>query len=156
MIQQVRSWYGLPAEIAVENNLWPLVSVGGISLNHPLVVNLILRRELPKDERMRLSFFHEFGHLQTLPVAIFHLLILIFSSKRKIRSMNDFIRVLCIGLITHEAVWELAGETYVVARTGRNYKRIYQKYPNHIGQVVFWGGMVSTATLFTLLLFQRR
>lgn len=72
MAQAVRSWYGLPAEIAVENNLWHLVRVAGLSLHHPPLVNLILRRGLPREERLYLSFLHEFGHLQTLPVAVLH------------------------------------------------------------------------------------
>ena len=71
---EVRSWYGLTGEIEVENELWHLVKVGGVTLNHSPVINLFLRRRLPHDDRLRLSYLHEFGHFQTLPFALAHAL----------------------------------------------------------------------------------
>lgn len=67
-LHRVRSWYDLPAEIAVENRLWHLVRVANLPFLHPPVVNLLLRRNLPNEDRLRLSFLHEYGHSQTLPV----------------------------------------------------------------------------------------
>ena len=66
---RVTSWYGLTGEIEVGNELWRLVRVGTLNLPHPPVVNTFLRAGLPRSDRLRLSFLHEFGHLQTLPVA---------------------------------------------------------------------------------------
>jgi len=36
------------------------------------VVNTFLRAGFPEAERLRLSYLHEFGHLQTLPLALAH------------------------------------------------------------------------------------
>ena len=69
---KVRSWTGLTGEIEVENELWHLVKVGLVALNHPPLINLVLRRRLPRDDRLRLSYLHEFGHFQTLPIALAH------------------------------------------------------------------------------------
>ncbi|KAA3644125.1 MAG: hypothetical protein DWQ07_18620 [Chloroflexi bacterium] len=146
---QVQSWYGLPARIAVENELWHLVEVGGVALHHPPVVNLILRRGMPTADRLYLSYLHEFGHLQTLPVAIAHALILTLIVRWRGRKLGDVILNLLAGAIAHEAVWELASEAYVIAKTGPEYRRIYQQAPNLFGQAVFWGGMSTLALLLT-------
>src|SRR3990172_5756052 len=82
---KVRSWYGLSGEIEVENELWHLVKVGGVPLNHPPVVNLILRRGLPREDRLRLSYLHEYGHFQTLPLAVAHAFLLLWAGRRQRR-----------------------------------------------------------------------
>lgn len=146
----VRAWYGLPAEIAVENGLWHLVRVGGIALSHPPVVNLILRRGLPETERLRLSFLHEFGHLQTLPVALAHVWLLFSSGHWQPNGLAGVIKTIAAAFLAHEAVWELASEVYVVANTGKAYRQIYRKHPNPGGQLLFWAGMGVLATICTL------
>jgi hypothetical protein len=83
---QVRLWYGLRGEIEVENELWHLVKVGGVLLNHPPVVNPILRRGLPCEDRLRLSYLHEYGHFQTLPLAVAHALLLLWAGHRQQRT----------------------------------------------------------------------
>jgi len=138
---RVRSWYGLPAEIAVENNLWHLVRVGGVALNHPPLVNLLLRRGQPRRERLYLSFLHEFGHLQTLPVAVLHLLWLLVNGRWRGRGFWGNLTALSGAVVAHQAVWELASESYVMLKSQGEYNRIYQKFPNPLGQLVFWGGM---------------
>jgi len=154
-LHKVRSWYGLPAGIGVENNLWHLVRVAGLPLHHPPAVNLVLRRGLPEEERLRLSFLHEFGHLQTLPVAIAHALLLLSAGSWRKRGVGGFMIALLAAAIAHEAVWELASETYVVAKAGPDYRRIYRQHPNPGGQALFWSGMVALATLLTLKLLRR-
>jgi len=71
----VRSWYGLPAEIAV-GQLWHWVSAGGLPLPHPGLVDIDLRQGIPRRERERLTYWHELGHLETLPLALLHALAL--------------------------------------------------------------------------------
>ncbi len=148
--QQVKSWYGVTAEIAVENNLWHLVKVGGVALHHPPLVNLVLRRGMPRWERLYLSFLHEFGHLQTIPVAIFHLLWLGRYGRVKKRGVRGSLAVLAAAAVAHQAVWELASESYVIVKSGRQYGRIYRKHPNLPGQLLFWIGMSVPAVGFRL------
>ncbi len=154
-LHRVTSWYSLPAEIVVENNLWHLVRVAGIPLHHPPVVNLILRRGLPEDARLRLSFLHEFGHLQTLPFAIVHASILLITGRWRGRGFLEVLTALMATALAHEAVWELASETYVVARAGQDYHRIYRRNPNPGGQALFWGSMAGIVILATPKLIRR-
>ena len=107
---KVRSWYGLTGEIEVENELWHLVKIGDVALHHPPLVNLILRRRLPREDRLRLSYLHEFGHFQTLPIALMHVLLILWAGRRQRRLLFGWPRWLMTLVIAHEAVWELASE----------------------------------------------
>ena len=134
---QVRSWYGLPGEIEVENELWHLVQVGGVSLNHPPVVNLILRRGLPREDRLRLSYLHEYGHFQTLPLAVAHALLLLWAGHRQQHTFLGWLIWLAALAVAQEAVWELASEGYAIAHDGAAYQETYRKTPNPLAPV-FW------------------
>ncbi|HEX6303244.1 MAG TPA: hypothetical protein VFZ76_03575 [Anaerolineales bacterium] len=57
--------------------------------------------------------------------------------------------------LAHEAVWELASESYVVICTRQDCRRVYRQYPNPGGQTLFWGSMVGIAILATLKLIRR-
>lgn len=141
----VRTWYGLSAEIVVDQDFWHRVRVGRISLPHPPLVNLVLRRGQPRQERVYLSFLHEFGHLQTLPLALAHVLFLAGRGRRQERGRKRGLIALVAAIIAHQALWELASESYVAFAAGRKYGRIYRRYPNPRGHLVFWGGMAALA-----------
>jgi len=134
---KVRSWYGLPGEIEVENELWHLVKIGDVPLGHPPLVNLILRRGLPREDRLRLSFLHEFGHFQTLPIALAHGLWVAWAGGRQRRSVRRWLIWLTAFAVAHEAVWELAAETYVMAADGAAYRETYRKTRNRL-LPMFW------------------
>jgi len=153
--RSVKSWYGLPAEIVVENNLWHLVKVGRVSLHHPPLVNLVLRYGMPRQERLYLSFLHEFGHLQTLPVAVFHLLWLWKYGRYRKRGFWRLLTTLSAAAVAHQAVWELASEAYVIMKARGEYGRIYRKYPNRVGQSLFWGSMMALALFLSRWLVRR-
>ncbi len=145
----VRSWYGLSAEIIVEHGLWHLVRLGRVALYHPPLVNLILRRGLPRQERLQLSLRHEFGHLQTLPVAVFHLLwLVVYGRWRRASKVETGVTVVA-AIVAHQASWELASESYVIAKSGSEYGRIYRQHPNFLGQFLFWGGMGALSICLT-------
>lgn len=148
----VKAWYGLRGEIAVEDELWHLVRVDGVSLPHPPLVNLMIRRGLAAEDRLHFSYLHEFGHLQTLPLTAIHVLLLVWLSRRGTRPAG--IKLLA-GLLAHEAVWELASEGYVVLHTGRPYGRVYRSRPNR-WQGLFWLGMSLLAVIGTWLVGSRR
>lgn len=144
--RHVRSWYGLPGEIVVEHEHWHLVKVASLPLPHPPLINLFIRRGLPAEERRRLSYWHEFGHLQTLPIALLHAFWLL--SFRPARQLPWKLRLLRMGsmFLAHEAVWELASEGYVVLKTGRDYRRMVQTHPNR-WLARFWVGMTGLAVV---------
>ncbi|MFQ5433580.1 MAG: hypothetical protein ACE5FD_01775 [Anaerolineae bacterium] len=145
----VSSWYGLPAEIVVENNLWHLVKVGGVALNHPPLVNLWLRWGLPRQDRLTLSFWHEFGHLQTLPVVVVHGLWLWKNGRWRGRGRFGFVRGFIIAWTVHQAVWELASEFYVLVKTGNSYGRIYHHPPGRIRVAAFGVSMLIMMVCLT-------
>ncbi|NOX60875.1 MAG: hypothetical protein GXP42_02840 [Chloroflexi bacterium] len=145
----VRSWYGLSAEIIVEYGLWHLVRVGRVALPHPPLVNLVLRRGQPRTERLYLSFLHEFGHLQTLPVALAHALLLVVTGCWRGRGFKGTVFAILTAIVAHQALWELASESYVMVAAGPEYRRIYRDHPNLLGQIIFWGGMTALTVLLS-------
>lgn len=149
--RRVRAWYGLPGEIVIEGDSWHLVKVGPVPLPHPPLVNRLIRRGLPPEARLRLSYCHELGHLQTLPLALAHGFWLWRSRPRpRSRSLASRLGQLSAALAIHEAAWEVASETYVLARSGRDYRRLYRKHPNPL-LAVFWGSMAGLALLGTII-----
>ena len=134
---KVRSWYGLTGELEVENQLWHLVKIHNLALNHPPLVNLVLRRGLSEPDRLFLSYLHEYGHLQTLPFAIIHLLLLIKFRKRQTRSFMEWLNWFITLVIAHEAVWEMFSEGYVLAQDPTAYRLVYHKSPNFL-LPLFW------------------
>lgn len=141
-LHRVRSWYGLAGEIGVENELWHLVKVGGVPLHHPPLVNLLIRRGLPLEDRLRLSYLHEFGHFQTLPLAAAHLLWMAGKGLGKKRSIWKWLLWLGVLGVAHEAVWEILSEGYVVVHEGTAYWSTYKKAPSPF-LALFWTGMVA-------------
>jgi hypothetical protein len=150
MARRVRAWYGLPSEIVIDGDSWHLVKVGSVPLPHPPLVNRLIRRGLPPETRLRLSCWHELGHLQTLPLALAQAL---WSWRRRpaLQHMPFLSRAvwLAAALICHEAAWELAAEGYVATRTGVGYRRLYRKHPNPL-LGAFWAGMAGLALLGTV------
>jgi hypothetical protein len=120
--RQVRAWYGLPGQIVIEGDHWHLVKVGDLRLPHPPLINLLIRRGLPREARLCLSYDHELGHLQTLPLAVAYAVWLWrrTSGLRQGSWLSRLIR-LAAALSAHEAAWELAAESYVLANAGRVY-----------------------------------
>ncbi|HKZ83952.1 MAG TPA: hypothetical protein VJ793_09900 [Anaerolineae bacterium] len=152
---KVRSWYGLTGEIEVENELWHLVKIGDVALHHPPLVNLILRRRLPREDRLRLSYLHEFGHFQTLPIALMHALFILCAGRRRQRSIIGRLKWLTVLAVAHEAVWELASEAYVIARDGAAYRETYRRTPNPL-VTPFWVITSSLGIGLSWRLLQRR
>jgi hypothetical protein len=93
-------WYRLPARIVVSDDGLCDIAPLGISMPHPSLINLALRRGVPHETRLRLFFLHEVGHLQTLPLLVVPQLLL--RRKQRARKGNFLFHVL--GL---EAFWEL-------------------------------------------------
>ena len=153
--RRVRAWYGMPAEIVIEGDYWHLVQVGNLKLPHPPVVNLFIRRGLSPQDRLQFSHRHEFGHLQTLPLALFHLVWLFWRSPGLRRGpVWRWAWQWGIALLVHEAVWEMASEGYVMIREGERYRRAYRARPN-LFLVLFWMGLSAAAWLGTRRLTSR-
>ena len=152
LARHTRSWYGLPVEIVIEGDYWHWVKAGPVPLPHPPLVNLVVRQGLPRDVRLRLSYTHEMGHIQTLPAILVHAFWLL---RRRPRwtSQSPLRRLTWLGafLLVHQAAWELAAEGYVAARHGLEYYRVHRQHGRGVA-ALFWAGMALVAVVGTLLL----
>jgi hypothetical protein len=105
----------------------------GVALPHPSLVNVVIRRGLPVGDRLRLSYWHELGHLQALPLVAVAALIKRASARRGRRS-------LMLSILGLNALWELLAESYVVWKVRGEYLRIYRRTWNPF-LIPFWAGM---------------
>jgi len=147
------TWYGLPVEITVSSDNRHRVAVPGLAIPHPGLVNLIVRQGLPVKLRLALTARHELGHLQTLPVPALHLLLLLWP--RRGRPDGHPILRWLVAILTHQAVWELAAESYVVATD----RRAIQANRPPLARALyagFWGVMAVLSIFGTLFLLRRR
>ena len=105
----------------------------GVPLTHPPLINLILRAGLQHFVRLRLSIRHEFGHLQIYPFALIQAVLLILLRYERDKQLGVSLKQIGLGLIAHQAAWELAIEFYALGRAGAEYKQMYRKHPNSLG-----------------------
>lgn len=132
----VHSWFGVNAVVRGAGSTECDLVVEGREFLHPSLVNLFIRRGLTADARLLLGAWHEFGHLQALPFAALFALTLLAAI---VRNPHNLMRKIVAALIGIQAMWELASESYVVARVGaREYRHAYAK-PNP-NLVLFWIG----------------
>jgi hypothetical protein len=114
--RHAHTWYGLETEITVTESNIHRVELPKITLPHPGVVNWFSRQGLPIDTRLELTAHHEFSHLQTLPVPLLHLLLLLWPrGKPLLRGWGRFWLI----LLSHQTMWEVASEAYLVATDRR-------------------------------------
>ncbi len=150
--RQEETWYHLPAEIRVTEAHLHRVRVAGVSLPHPGLVNWIVRRGLPLQTRLELTALHEFGHLQTLPVPLLHVVILAWP--RRGHSPYPLWSRLLVGLFSHQVAWEVAAESYVAARDARAYRAARPPRDKAL-YVLFWSGMAFFSLLSTWFILKR-
>ncbi len=143
---RTRTWYGLPVDISVSSDNWHRVKVSKFPLPHPGLVNFLTRWEMPVKERLRLTYRHELGHLQMLPVPLLHLLFILWPrpGKRPGPGWSQWL----IGFLTHQAVWEIAAETYVAASAPRAYSVPRTLFGRWL-YASFWGGMIVLSIVGT-------
>ncbi len=144
----IKTWYGSTGRIELHGRFWHLAGLGNVEIPHPPVVNLLIRQGLPRDAQRELSFRHEFGHLQTLPLAIMATVLLLKRAKQTGRlkwSQGVWLWA------EHHALWEMMAESYVMWRLSGRYKRLYGGRL-HAGLVLFWLG---TAVLVARGFFRR-
>jgi len=131
--------------------MWHWVRAAGLSLPHPGLVDIHLHQGIPRREREQLTYWHELGHLETLPLAFLHALALWLTGRR--RTDMPWTLRLIVGMLAWLAGWELAAEVYTVGRAGQEYARLYRKaHPRLPMGPLFWAGMSGLAAAGTLWL----
>ena len=140
---KVRTWYGLSAEIAIQAGYWHCVTVGSLSLPHLALVNLAVRRGLSDKDRLRLSFWHEEGHLQTLPLVLAYAVWHLRRSSEGWRGRRSW-PVTPSAILATLAACEVTAEGYAVLTSPSQYYRAHRGRPQY-GRVAFWAGMLWLA-----------
>ncbi len=117
-------------------------------------INLFVRWGLPADERLALTYRHELGHLQTLPVPLVHLFLILWPRRGR-RGGSCWLRAV-VGLVAHQAVWELAAESYIVVVSSRHDRSRSRSRTGRAIYVILWSGMAFLAAAGTAFLMLRR
>jgi ubiquinone/menaquinone biosynthesis C-methylase UbiE len=146
----VHTWYGFNGEVRAAGAGACDTAVEGRALPHPSLVNLYLRRGLSPIARTHLGAWHEAGHLQTLPLA--GLYVLALTASILLRPQRAMLRFL-LALLGGVTLWELASETYTVAKVSKAvYREAYSgaRLPGLIRLATFWlgGGLVALLAPF--------
>lgn len=79
------------------------------------------------------------GILQTLSVAVAHLLYLVIYGRWRGRGCWGTSMTILAAMVAHQTTGELASESYVMVKTGSEYGRIYRDHPNPLEQILFRG-----------------
>jgi hypothetical protein len=146
---QRRKWYVVIATVTIGPGYIHNAGFGTISIPHPPVINWLLRQGLNENSRDTLSFTHEFGHLQTMPLAMFYTgVMLALASITGNTALTEIILV----LISTHAAWEIVSEIITIANDVPLYRKYY-KETTVIPRIIFWilTGTLAIAGWFIIL-----
>lgn len=147
----LRTWYGIPTDVSVEDGGWHEVRMGPLALPHPALVNLFLRKGLPPDLRTRMTCSHEFGHLQAVPLAVCHAAWLGSRLRSTPGPPSSSAARFGAALLVHAAAWELFAETWTWLENRQTY-RMQSKWRRG----AFWGAMVGAVLAGTVFLAAKK
>ncbi len=144
-----RVWFGMNATVTIGPGFIHKAGFGLISLPHPPVINWLLRQGLNEDDQDTLSFTHEFGHLQTMPLAIFYTSIML--ALAFFAGNTEWTEVVLVLISTH-AAWEIAAEIITITGDVPLYRKYYQGV-SMVPRIVFWvfTGSLAATGWFVLL-----
>ncbi|MBC8414710.1 hypothetical protein H8E50_13730 [bacterium] len=147
---QKRVWFGMNATMTIGPGFIHKAGFGLISLPHPPVINWLLRQGLNEDDRDILSFTHEFGHLQTMPLALFYTVVML--ALASITRHTDGIEIALVLISTH-AAWEIMAEIFTISSDIHFYRKCYEEI-TVIPRVIFWTvtGVLTVAVWAIILL----
>jgi len=135
----VRTWYGATGRVELHGKFWHLAGLWGVDVPHPPLVNLLIRQGLPEAAQRELSYRHELGHLETLPLALLAAIVLLRQAKQA--GQLKWSRALWLWA-GHHALWEMLAEGYVMWRLGAHYKKLYAGRL-HLGLILLWMGTAA-------------
>lgn len=119
--EKITSWYGLAGTVIIDESLFHRSGFGKIVVLHPGVVNWLLRQRLSKADRKMLTYHHELGHLQTMPIFLIYLMLLIVLQWE---SLNWLIIIAIV--VASQGLWELVSELSVIMKLRKSYFTIYR------------------------------
>ena len=138
-----RTWYGIKATVIIGPGFLHRGGYGKFVIPHPPLVNWLLRRGLAPAVREKLSFTHEFGHLQTAPAALFYTVAnfvpLVAAGKTTVLS------VILLIICTH-AAYEIMAELFTILHDRPRYRQVYENV-SKIPRALFWFAMIFLALM---------
>ncbi len=137
---QNRTWYGMNATVIIGPGFIHRAGWGRLLIPHPPVMNWLLRRGLTENVRYALSLTHEFGHLQSVPLAVFYAAVN-FAAIIAVGQAN-LMKIIVVFVSTH-AAWEIISELFAITCDARFYHKCYEEV-TIIPRTIFW---VSTIAL---------
>ncbi len=96
-----------------------------------------------------MNFTHEFGHLQTVPLAVFYTGVML--ALTSITRHTGLIEISLVLISTH-AAWEIMAEIFTIASDVPLYRKHYEE-TTVIPRVIFWiftGTLTITGWIVTL------
>lgn len=138
--KQMRTWYGINASVTIGPGFLHRAGWGGFLIPHPPVMNWLLHRYLKGNERHTLSFAHEFGHLQSAPLALLYTAV---NLAVPIVTGRASLPVIILILISTHAAWEILSEIITILSGANFYRKCYERI-TIIPRLIFW---IITASL---------
>ncbi|MEN8263916.1 MAG: hypothetical protein ABFR82_10660 [Nitrospirota bacterium] len=131
---QRRMWFGMNATVIIGPGFIHKAGFSKILLPHPPVINWLLRQRLTDEARYPLSFTHEFGHLQTVPLAVLYTGVML--ALASVTGHTGLLEIVLVLISTH-AAWEITAEIYTIASNVHLYRKYYEKI-TLIPRAIFW------------------
>ena len=141
--RRMLTWYGVQATVIIGPGFVHKTGLGSFVIPHPPLASRLLRRALESGARQKLTFVHEFGHLQTAPMILMYgdAAMVIYLTNNRANLSGAL-----ITLVGAQAAWEIVSELCVV----RNDPQFYRESYHEVGllpRLIFW----VLAGAFTLL-----
>jgi hypothetical protein len=140
---KVRTWYGMGGTVIIGPGFLHRTGLGWFLIPHPPLINCLLRQGLPKNSSTPLRIAHEFGHLQSAPLALLYTALnytAIITANRA--NLSNLILV----FISTHAAWEIMSEILTIMSDAQFYHKCYEKV-SIIPRAIFW----FSAIVLTLL-----
>ena len=124
--------------------------LGWFLIPHPPLVNWLLRQGLPKNSSNALRISHEFGRLQSAPLAVLYTAMnytAIISANRA--NLSNLILV----FISIHAAWEIMAEILTIMSDAQFYHKCYEKV-SIIPRAIFWFSAIVLTLLGWIILLR--
>jgi hypothetical protein len=147
---KVRTWYGMGGTVIIGPGFLHRTGLGWFLIPHPPLVNWLLRQGLLKNSRNALRVTHEFGHLQTAPLALLYTA----ANYTAIITANrtDLSNLILVFISTH-AAWEIMSEILTIMSDAQFYHKCYEKV-SIIPRAIFWFSAIVLTLLGWIILLR--
>ncbi len=147
---KVRTWYGMGGTVIIGPGFLHRTGLGWFLIPHPPLVNWLLRRGLLENSRNALRVTHEFGHLQTAPLALLYTAAnytaIIIANRANLSNL------ILVFISTH-AAWEIMAEILTIMSDAQFYHKCYQKV-SIIPRAIFWFSAIVLTLLGWIILLR--